>query len=136
MTGSEASIAADEGFFIGNIIFGSEGYMSLDPVGCQIYLGEKRELARQFSHKEIIWDTAPHMANFLSAVRSRNYRDLHCDVLDGHLSTALVHMANTSYRLGRKLHFDPAKETYGADAEANRFLRRDYRKPYVVPDKV
>jgi len=136
MTGSEASIAEDEGFFIGNIIFGSEGYMSLDPVGCQVYLGEKRELAREIKHKEVIWDTAPHMANFLAAVRSRNWCELTCDVEQGHLSAALVHMANASYRLGRNLRFDPARENFGADAEANRFLSRDYRKPYVVPDKV
>lgn len=41
-----------------------------------------------------------HLFNFLSAVRSRKVGDLRADVLEGHLSTALVHMANISYRLG------------------------------------
>jgi predicted dehydrogenase len=41
-----------------------------------------------------------HLFNFISAVRSRNVDDLRSDVLEGHLSTALVHMANISYRLG------------------------------------
>jgi predicted dehydrogenase len=41
-----------------------------------------------------------HLYNFLSAVRSRRVGDLRADVLEGHLSTALVHMANISYRLG------------------------------------
>ncbi len=41
-----------------------------------------------------------HLYNFISAVRSRNVDDLRADVLEGHLSTALVHMANISYRLG------------------------------------
>jgi hypothetical protein len=41
-----------------------------------------------------------HLYNFLSAVRSRNVSDLRADILEGHLSTAMVHMANTSYRLG------------------------------------
>jgi hypothetical protein len=41
-----------------------------------------------------------HLFNFLSAVRSRKVSDLRADVLEGHLSTALVHMANISYRLG------------------------------------
>ncbi len=41
-----------------------------------------------------------HLYNFISAVRSRKVDDLRADVLEGHLSTALVHMANVSYRLG------------------------------------
>lgn len=41
-----------------------------------------------------------HMFNFLSAVRSRKVTDLRADVLEGHLSTALVHLANASYRVG------------------------------------
>jgi hypothetical protein len=46
-------------------------------------------------------------------------------------SAALVHMANTSYRLGRKLAFDPSTEKYVKDAEANAMLTRPvYREPY------
>lgn len=41
-----------------------------------------------------------HIYNFLSAMRSRKISDLRADVLEGHLSTAMVHMANISYRLG------------------------------------
>jgi hypothetical protein len=32
--------------------------------------------------------------------------------------------------------FDPEKETITGDAEANRMLTREYRKPYALPDKV
>lgn len=41
-----------------------------------------------------------HLYNFLSVVRSRNMADLRADILDGHLSTALVHLANASFRVG------------------------------------
>jgi predicted dehydrogenase len=41
-----------------------------------------------------------HLFNFVSAVRSRKVADLRADVLEGHLSTALVHLANASYRVG------------------------------------
>jgi predicted dehydrogenase len=41
-----------------------------------------------------------HLYNFLTVVRSRKIDDLRADVLEGHLSSALVHMANISYRLG------------------------------------
>jgi hypothetical protein len=82
------------------------------------------------------WDTRPHVENFLKAMRSRDHRELTNDVEDGHWSAALCHLANISYRTGRKLQFDPARETFGSDAEANRYLSRNYRAPFVVPQKV
>jgi predicted dehydrogenase len=41
-----------------------------------------------------------HFQNFLSAVRSRNRSELHADVLEGHLSSALCHTGNISHQLG------------------------------------
>ena len=43
-----------------------------------------------------------HFANFISAVKSRKSTDLHADILEGHLSSALCHTGNISYRLGQK----------------------------------
>lgn len=51
-----------------------------------------------------------HLFNFISAVRSRNVDDLRADVLEGHLSTALVHMANVSYRLGSEHSADEVRQ--------------------------
>ena len=45
-------------------------------------------------------------------------------------------MANISCRLGRSLKFDPKTETFANDSEANRMMTRNYRKPFVVPQKV
>lgn len=44
-----------------------------------------------------------HFANFLSAVRSRKHTELNADIEEGHLSSALCHLGNISYRLGEKL---------------------------------
>ncbi|MBI3470990.1 MAG: Gfo/Idh/MocA family oxidoreductase [Candidatus Solibacter usitatus] len=77
-----------------------------------------------------------HFENFIACVRSRKREDLYCDILEGHLSTTLCHMANISYRTGRKLVFDPDQERFVGDDEANRYLTREYRKPYTLPDKV
>ena len=41
-----------------------------------------------------------HFENFIAAVRSRRVCDLKADVLEGHLSSALCHTGNISYRLG------------------------------------
>jgi hypothetical protein len=73
------------------------------------------------------------MANFLEAVKSRNSAGLSADVEIGTTSVALVHMANMSYRLGRKLNYDAASGTFMGDAEANAMSTRPvYRSPYVV----
>jgi predicted dehydrogenase len=80
--------------------------------------------------------TASHFDNFIQCVRSRKIEDLHCEILDGHLSTSLAHLANISFRLGRKLTFNPETEKFEGDAEADAMLTRKYREPYVVPDKV
>ena len=42
-----------------------------------------------------------HFANFIKAVHSRKVSDLNAPIVEGHLSTALVHVANVSQQLGR-----------------------------------
>jgi hypothetical protein len=75
----------------GCIIYGSEGIIAggalFDPDG---------KLVHTFDGK-----SQNHFANFLKAVRSRNVADLNADILEGHQSTALCHIGNISYRLGR-----------------------------------
>ena len=81
-------------------------------------------------------DRGEHFVNFIEALRSRNREHLHCEIEEGHLSTALAHLANISYRTGRKLIFDPDTETFPGDDEANGYLTREYREPYTLPDLV
>ena len=47
-----------------------------------------------------------------------------------------MHLANISYRVGRTLTFDSQSMTCVGDAEANKLFTRNYRKPFVVPEKV
>jgi predicted dehydrogenase len=77
-----------------------------------------------------------HFENFIACVRSRKVEDLYSDILEGHLSATLCHLANISFRTGSKLGFDPNTERFIGDEEANHFLTRTYREPYVLPDKV
>jgi len=120
-----------------------------------------------------------HFRNFVDAVKSGKPQSLTADVQEGHLSSALCHLANISYRLGRlqplakndpfgeipdaneafermrhhlqangvdlertqlrvgrALTLDPKAETFVGDAEADAMLSREYRKPFVVPEKV
>src|SRR5436309_1429542 len=47
-----------------------------------------------------------HFQNFADAVRARNPKLLHAEIEETYLSTALCHLGNISYRLGRELRFD------------------------------
>jgi predicted dehydrogenase len=58
-----------------------------------------------------------HHENFIEAVRSRNPADLHAEVLDGHLSAALCHMGNVSYRLGKEASRDQIVERIGGNRD-------------------
>ncbi len=122
---------------IGNTFFGSEGYMTLDGDGFRTYLGDKRELGPAMFYAEAKpGPAAPHVDNFLQAVKSRKHTDLNADIGEGHLSAALCHMANISYRTKQRLEFDSRTERFTNSEEANKHLKRDYRAPFVVPEQV
>jgi predicted dehydrogenase len=137
ITGGEDGLQPRGGNTIGDLFLGGEGYLAVDDGGFRIYKGEKRELAmEEKSAPQPGGGTVPHIENFFQAVRSRNYKDLTADVEIGVISASLCHLANISYRLKRSLNFDPKTVKFIGDAEANRMLTREYRKPYVVPEKV
>jgi predicted dehydrogenase len=133
-TNGEAAITGTGQGFVGNIFLGDKGSMSVDHTGYQIFLGDKREPGES-GVAEKGDETARHMQNFLDAVKSRRYHDLHADVQEGVTSVYLVHMANISYRLaGRKVKFDAASNSFVNDAEANAMRTRSkYREPYTFP---
>jgi predicted dehydrogenase len=65
-----------------------------------------------------------HFANFIEAVRSRNQADLNADILEGHYSSALCHLANISYRLGEQVPFNPQTKAFGDNKAAYETLER------------
>ena len=123
---------------IGNLFYGSEGWIASSD-GYKAHLGHKGDLAPAFEGALPPVGGAgagDHFANFIDAVRSRKPDDLNAPVTVGHPSAALCHLANISYRLGRSLTFDPEKERFVGDDEANKLLMRKYRAPFVIPEKV
>ena len=71
------------------------------------------------------------MRNWLDCIKSR--RRPISDVEIGHRSSTICHLGGIARRLGRKLRWDPKKETFPSDAEANALLARPQRKPYELP---
>lgn len=70
------------------------------------------------------------MGNFFDCIKSR--RAPISEVVGQHRSVSTCHLANIAIRLGRKLRWDPEKEQFIGDAEANGWLRREQRKPYQI----
>jgi predicted dehydrogenase len=116
---------------IGNLFYGSKGYLVIDGYGkYSTFLGKEGEPGPAMSKG------GSHFANFFSAVRDRKRETLSAEIEEGAASTVLVHLANISYRVGRTIHFDPKTMTITGDSEASKLMTREYRKPFVVPEKV
>ncbi len=163
-----------KGARVGVIFYGSEGYIAMTEYTSGAAFDLNGKLVEKFN------GNGDHHGNFIKAVRSGKIEDLNADVLEGHLSSALCHTSNISYRLGQEmtvadlkkqladvksnenasetfdrvtahltdndikideiklcvgpqLTFDSASETFPGNEMANKFLTREYRKPFVVP---
>lgn len=136
---------AEDGIRIGNLYYGSEGWMHLMDKGFYTYFGRKNEPGPKMEAggTEVVDPSnlagtggGSHAANFISCMRSRKWQDLSAEVSEGYLSAALCHLGNISYRLGKSLVFDGYAEKFVNDEIADTYLTRDYRAPFVVPDKV
>ncbi|MHC4619987.1 MAG: Gfo/Idh/MocA family oxidoreductase [Planctomycetota bacterium] len=162
----------------GNIIQCEHGYFAGGRGGGWAYDNDGKKI-KQFKGD----GGGGHQANFIQAMRSRKVSDLHVDILEGHFSAALCHIANISHRLGQKSPPEQVKEAIQDNREAletferfekhlaanevdlketpfvlgpwlkidsgtekfvgdfpsrwaNELLKRNYREPFVVPDKV
>ncbi|MBN1125518.1 MAG: Gfo/Idh/MocA family oxidoreductase [Sedimentisphaerales bacterium] len=115
---------------IGNLVYGSKGYMAKTVSEWKTYMGQKREAGPTGS------GSGNHYQNYIDAIRDGNPKTFNKSIEEGFYSCALVHLANISYRLGRSLDFDPEIRRFVNDDQANAMLAREYRKPFVVPDKV
>ena len=119
---------------VGNLFFGSEGWLEISGSTWKAFRRREKQPFAQSKDNER--DRASHWANFLDAVRAGKSDGLHCDILDGHMSTSLCHLANISYRVGRSLKFNGAQEKFASDKDADAHLTRVYRAPYTLPAKV
>ena len=71
-----------------------------------------------------------HVRNFLDCVKSRKEPTAPAEV--GHRTASLCHLNNIAMLLGRKLRWDPKKEEFVGDAEANKLLTPTMREPWKL----
>ncbi len=135
----------EEGATVGNIFYGDKGIMVVNGYSTfKTYLGKDREpglsgddgAAEASGMDRGAGGTDGHIANFIDAVRKHDASILNGPVETAHLSSGLAHLGNIAYRLGRVLTFNPSAERFVNDPDADKMLRRDYRKGFEVPEMV
>jgi predicted dehydrogenase len=109
------------GASVGIVFHCTDGYLVVNNYNSSRAYSPSGELLRTFAGKP---ESPLHYNNFVSAVRSRRREDLKADIEQGHLSSALCHLANISYRLGRPTNFEPRTDTFGEDRQAVEALTR------------
>jgi predicted dehydrogenase len=141
----------------GCFFYGTEGWMYLGGNEFKTFFGPKDEPGPSMSSSDVERPTLKdfakakknssvnireleyaHFSNFINAVRSRRWQDLNADILEGHMSTGIIHLGNIAYRTERKLAFNPTSERFIGEFadDGNAFMTREYRSPYMVPDEV
>lgn len=130
----------DENVMVGDIFYGSEGWMAVDQAGSRVYKGDpntrvfKGELVFEDKMDPVeAVDPTPHFANLIDAVRKRDVKVLNAPVEEGVASANLCHVANASYRVGRTLTMHAGTWDVKGDAEAAKLLAPAHRAPYTIP---
>lgn len=122
------------------------GFEHMGHIGC-LFEGTEASLVTNYEKHEVwaggklvpdfprptpsIPDSPGHLREFLDAIKNRNL-DTTCNVRYGHQLSKCGLLANLSYRTGRKLHWDDAREVT-SDGDANAYLMRRFRKPWRLP---
>lgn len=78
------------------------------------------------------WTAQSHLKNWLDCIKTREKPN--ADVEIGHRSISVCHLLNITRELGRKLRWDPEKEQFIDDPEANTYFSRPRRKGYELPE--
>jgi hypothetical protein len=122
------------------------GFEHLGHIGC-LFQGTEAWLATNYTENEVwvngkkiddfprpeptIPDSPGHTREWLDAIKGRNL-DTTCNIRYGHRVTKPGLLANVSYRTGRRLQWNDEAERAIDDKDANRYLRRRFRKEYKL----
>lgn len=127
------TVKLDKGPGGGAIFIGEKGTITIDR---GIFKSDPKEIA-EAAIKESgirVSQSENHIGDWFDAMKSR--QEPIADVEIGHRSSTVCHLINIARWLGRKLQWDPDKEQFIDDDEANKLVDRPRRKPYELPEQV
>ncbi|MGC8743160.1 MAG: Gfo/Idh/MocA family protein [Verrucomicrobiia bacterium] len=117
-----------QGYNYGVVFVGTKGKICVDRGR---FLAEPEEIAADYkvgSDAIKLYQSGNHLKDFLKCVRSRQ-RPI-CDVEIGCRSVTVCHLGNLAYWYKRPLKWDPSKERFIGDNEANTWIDREKRAPW------
>jgi predicted dehydrogenase len=123
-------VKLDNGSGGGGIFFGENGKMDLSR---GLVRTNPPEIAEEIN-KQAKGADQSHVGNWIECIKSRAKPI--ADVEIGHRSITVCHLGNIARWAGRKLRWDPVKEVFPDDADANQYLDRQRRKPYELPETI
>lgn len=107
-----------KGARVGNIFYGSKGYMVVPSYSSAVVFDHDGNKIEEFKAG------GDHFRNFVDAVKSRSRTSLHGEIEEGHVSSALCHLGNVSYRLGSRQPLNKKTGAFGDNKEAYETLAR------------
>ena len=127
------TVKLDHGPVSGAIFLGEQGKITVD--NNRFHCDPPELAAEPLTDSQMLLEVSDdHFQNWFEAIRSRS-RPI-ADVEIGHRSAVICHLCNIARWLGRKLRWDPDRERFLDDDEANTHLARPQRKPYALPEQV
>lgn len=114
----------------GAVVYGENGWLLLSNTAWKAYDAVGKIVKQGASDAGQIQQA--HIRNFLDALRSRDQRSLNQDIASGHISTAMCHAGNISWRTGKRLRWDARTDSFD-DQQANSYLGREHRAGFELP---
>ena len=122
----------------GSLLLDRSGYEIIPdkvvlPYGIKLVHGDRpvRQIGLKEEKEKGVDGQPAHVRNFLDCLSSRKAPTVGIET--GHHSTNTCHLGNIAYKVGRKLTWDPATESFTNDPEANALLYRVPRPGYELP---
>jgi hypothetical protein len=114
----------------GTAFEGTDGWVLVDRGA--IRTSPEKLVEEKFGPNDVrLTKSSNHVRNFLDAIKSRG--PAICPIEDAVQADILCHLSDIASRLQRKLQWDPAKERFVKDGEANRRLAmRPMRAPWKL----
>lgn len=109
---------------------GEDGRLQADYIGQKLTAEPADILQSEIGPDEIHLPLKHEKRDFIDAVKTRGQTLEDAEV--GHRTTSMCHLGQIAVRLGRKLRWDPQKEHFENDLEADQFLSRDLRGPWTL----
>lgn len=115
----------------GGVVVGERGWLTTMSDNDGITGGPEELMAEYHSSShDVDLGGKDHHANWIECIKTREKPHSHEEI--GHRAASLGHLTIIAYKLGRSLKWDPVREVFPEDEQANRLLRRARRAPWHI----